>query len=78
MNHVVRFVDARTGLIRTVAGNGKAGFSGDEARQFRLRFMNRTVFSSIAKGIFISVTFESPNPSRQPEERHHYDLCRHR
>jgi streptogramin lyase len=29
MNHVVRFVDARTGLIRTVAGNGKAGFSGD-------------------------------------------------
>ena len=28
MNHVVRFVDARTGLIRTVAGNGKAGFSG--------------------------------------------------
>ena len=30
MNHVVRLVDARTGLIRTVAGNGKAGFSGDE------------------------------------------------
>jgi streptogramin lyase len=30
MNHVVRFVDARTGLIRTLAGNGKAGFSGDE------------------------------------------------
>ena len=30
MNHVVRFVDARTGLIRTVAGTGKAGFSGDE------------------------------------------------
>ena len=29
MNHVVRFVDAQTGLIRTVAGNGKAGFSGD-------------------------------------------------
>jgi len=30
MNHVVRLVDARTGLIRTVAGNGIAGFSGDE------------------------------------------------
>ncbi|HEX2521232.1 MAG TPA: hypothetical protein VHP35_03840, partial [Terriglobia bacterium] len=30
MNHVVRFVDARTGVIRTLAGNGKAGFSGDE------------------------------------------------
>jgi streptogramin lyase len=30
MNHVVRLVDARSGLIRTVAGNGKAGFSGDQ------------------------------------------------
>jgi streptogramin lyase len=29
MNHVVRLVDSRTGLIRTVAGNGRAGFSGD-------------------------------------------------
>lgn len=29
MNHVVRLVEARTGLIRTVAGNGKPGFSGD-------------------------------------------------
>lgn len=29
MNHVVRRVDARTGVISTVAGNGKAGFSGD-------------------------------------------------
>jgi streptogramin lyase len=29
MNHVVRRVDARTRLISTVAGTGKAGFSGD-------------------------------------------------
>lgn len=28
-NHVVRKVDAKTGVITTVAGNGKVGFSGD-------------------------------------------------
>lgn len=28
-NHCVRRVEARTGVIRTVAGDGKAGFSGD-------------------------------------------------
>src|SRR5262245_37306319 len=28
-NHVVRRVDAKTGLISTVAGSGTAGFSGD-------------------------------------------------
>lgn len=29
MNHTVRRIDARTGVISTVAGTGKAGFSGD-------------------------------------------------
>src|SRR5499426_1187264 len=29
LNHVVRRVDARTRIITTVAGSGKAGFSGD-------------------------------------------------
>ena len=29
-NHLVRKVDAKTGVISTVAGNGKAGFSGDD------------------------------------------------
>lgn len=29
LNHVVRRVDARTGVISTVAGTGEAGFSGD-------------------------------------------------
>src|ERR1051325_6953276 len=28
-NHRVRKVDAKTGLISTVAGNGKKGFAGD-------------------------------------------------
>lgn len=29
MNHIVRKVDAKTGVISTVAGTGKSGFSGD-------------------------------------------------
>lgn len=29
-NHVVRKVDAKTGIISTIAGNGKPGFSGDD------------------------------------------------
>ena len=29
LNHLVRRVDAKTGVISTVAGNGKPGFSGD-------------------------------------------------
>jgi Gluconolactonase len=29
LNHVVRKLDAKTGKVSTVAGNGKAGFSGD-------------------------------------------------
>ncbi len=29
MNHVVRHVDSRSGIITTLAGNGKPGFSGD-------------------------------------------------
>ena len=29
LNHLVRRVDAKTGVISTVAGNGKSGFAGD-------------------------------------------------
>ena len=29
-NHVVRRIDAKTGVISTIAGNGKPGFAGDE------------------------------------------------
>jgi len=31
-NHCIRRVDARTGIITTVAGNGKKGYSGDNAK----------------------------------------------
>jgi hypothetical protein len=30
LNHRIRFVDARTGIINTIAGTGVAGFSGDQ------------------------------------------------
>lgn len=38
-NHLVRRVDAKTGRVSTVAGTGRAGFSGDggQARQAQLR-----------------------------------------
>ena len=29
LNHTVRLIDAKTGVIRTIAGTGQAGFSGD-------------------------------------------------
>ncbi|VTR99632.1 NHL repeat-containing protein [Tuwongella immobilis] len=34
-NHVVRRVDAKTGIISTVAGTGKAGYSGDDGLAVR-------------------------------------------
>ncbi len=37
-NHVVRKVDAETGLISTVAGTGKAGFSGDGGAAIQAEF----------------------------------------
>jgi sugar lactone lactonase YvrE len=45
-NHVVRRIDARTGVISTVAGTGTAGFSGDggPASQAMLRQPHSIVF----------------------------------
>lgn len=37
-NHVVRRVDAKTGIISTVAGTGKPGFSGDDGLATRAQF----------------------------------------
>jgi streptogramin lyase len=38
MNHCIRRVDARTGVITTVAGNGKAGFAGDGGPAAKAQF----------------------------------------
>lgn len=38
MNHVVRRVDARTGIITTIAGTGKAGYSGDDGPAVQATF----------------------------------------
>ena len=38
MNHVVRRVDAKTGVITTVAGTGRAGFGGDGGRATAAQF----------------------------------------
>ena len=38
LNHLVRRVDARSGVISTVAGTGEAGFSGDGGPAVKARF----------------------------------------
>jgi streptogramin lyase len=37
-NHVVRFVDAKSGIIRTLAGTGQPGYSGDGGPATEARF----------------------------------------
>jgi len=39
-NHVIRRVDAKTGVITTVAGTGKKGFGGDEGPATNAQFNN--------------------------------------
>ena len=38
MNHVIRRVDAKTGVIQTVAGTGEAGFEGDGGLAIEAKF----------------------------------------
>jgi len=48
-NHVIRKIDAATGIITTVAGNGTAGFSGDggPATQAQLYYAGHIAFDSL-------------------------------
>lgn len=55
MNHVVRKMDHATGLVSTVAGNGKPGFSGDggPAGQAEMNQPHSIQFDREAKHLFI-------------------------
>jgi len=54
-NHVIRKVDARTGVISTVAGTGRAGFSGDggPAATAALRQPHSIAVEPGAKGLLV-------------------------
>ena len=49
-NHNIRFVDSGTGIITTIAGNGSAGFGGDEGPAASARFRSPQRVSGDAKG----------------------------
>ena len=40
-NHLLRRVDAKTGVISTIAGNGQPGFAGDDGPATQARFNQR-------------------------------------
>jgi hypothetical protein len=59
-NHRVRKVDARTGVITTIAGTGQSGFSGDSDQATRARLNSpRGVASDREGNLFIADTGNS-------------------
>jgi DNA-binding beta-propeller fold protein YncE len=50
MNHLVRRVDAKTGVITTIAGTGQAGFSGDGGPATEAQFRQPHSIAVDAKG----------------------------
>ncbi len=57
-NHKVRRVDARTGLITTVAGNGQPGFTGDGVPAIAAQLWNpRGVAADLAGNVYISDSY---------------------
>lgn len=53
-NHVVRRVDAGTGRISTIAGTGKAGFSGDDGLAVRATFRRPHSIALHGEELFIA------------------------
>lgn len=55
MNHLIRRVDAKTGVISTISGTGKAGFSGDGGPAARATFKNpHSIALDAAGNIYIA------------------------
>jgi streptogramin lyase len=55
-NHIVRVVDAKTGVIRTLAGTGAAGFAGDGGRALQAEFRQPTVLLWMMPATFTLLT----------------------
>lgn len=57
-NHIIRRVDARTGIITTIAGNGLGGYSGDGGPASRAALNTpRDVYVDKAGNVYFSDTF---------------------
>ena len=76
-NNRIRRVDASTGLISTVAGNGVAAFSGDGglATAASLNSPAAVAFDSASQPVCRRCG-EQPYPAHRRIDRHHYDRSR--
>ena len=54
LNYSIRMVDAKTGLISTLAGNGKSGFAGDNGPMTAAQFMEPNGICWYYKHLFIA------------------------
>jgi streptogramin lyase len=77
-NHVIRKVDAKTGIISTFAGTGLPGFSGDggQAAHAQLRQPHSIVVDS--DGNLLICDIGNHRIRRVDLHRRDRDLCRHR
>ena len=69
-NHVIRSIDASTGLIKTIAGSGKPGFAGDGMTGARVSVRSTAQHCSRWRGCFVGRRHQEPScPKHRPEHR---------